>query len=191
MDSAINGYDEPPYRRTEWTLHRRDGRLVLEERVLAADEITGLFSRLVRQRWTAVDDMDEDFPPAYKFEEKGRALHDGQTLELSPADEYWDDEDDPAGDALDPELDESEIVRLAGAQVAEQVIPRLAEALYDAALALADRGVDVEIAGGYALEALARYLTQDASLAASALVDIDKLDAESAQRWLDDNLSDS
>lgn len=182
LDEA-NDYGEPPYRRTVWYLHRQGGKLILEEAVLAADERTGEFSRLVRHSMTPISQID--YPRPEKFEAVGAGLEEGQRLELSPADEYWDD--DELDEADDVQIDEAEVAGMAAELAAERVIPALAKAIRRAASELADYGTDPEIAAAYIFEAVARYIQQDAGVTYNELVELDRLDSASALQWFADN----
>jgi hypothetical protein len=182
-------YGEPPYRRTEWLLHLLDGQLVLEERVLAADEALGEFTRVISHTMTPIRELD--FPSPLKFEALAGGLAEGEYLALDPTSEYWDElEADPEmADAL--ATSEAYIARRAGEHVAEMVIPALARAVQRAAGELvADGVVDREIAAEYVLEALTRYLEQDAGVVGYSLVSVDLLTAENARDWYDVNLPD-
>lgn len=185
--SPQDEYGEPPYRRTEWLLHLMDGQLVLEERVLAADEAMGEYTRVISHSMTPVRELD--FPSPAKFEALAGGLAEGEYLALDPASEYWDEPE------ADPEMadvlatSEAYIARRAGEHVAELVIPALARAVQRAVGELVADGVaDREIAGEYVLEALTRYLEQDAGVVGYALVSTDLLTAENARDWYDVNL---
>ncbi len=72
------------------------------------------------------------------------------------------------------------------------MIPALDKAVQRAARELASEGfgVDWTAAAGYVIEALARYLLQDASLAQFDLVKLAYLNTEMARQWFEDNLLD-
>lgn len=180
--SPNTSYGEPPYRRTVWHLHRHEGRLFLEEWVLGADERYGEFTQVIRHSITPIDEMDD--PPPAKFEEVGRQLADGQTLELDPASEFWDDSEDTPS--------EGEIARRAGELVADLVIPTLEKALRRAARELASEGYGFDWHGGarYILEALARYLEQDPNIMQHMLVPPEDVTPDAARQWFEDNLLD-
>jgi hypothetical protein len=185
----MSNYDEPPYRRTVWYLHRQQGELILEEYVLAADERTGEFSKVVRHEVTPVAKLD--YPSPAKFEAVAANLPEGESMELSPADEYWDEDELDDGDDAVIVLDELEIAALAADVTAEVVIPALARALVQAARALESEGIDPEIAARFVFEALGRYLQQDSELTHNEMVDLENLDAENARRWFADNPPDA
>jgi hypothetical protein len=185
--SPSDEYGEPPYRRTEWLLHLTDGQLVLEERVLAADEALGEFSRVISHTMTPIRELD--FPAPHKFEALAGGLAEGEYLALDPTSEYWDELD------TDPEIadvlatNEAYLARRAGEHVAELVIPALARAVQRAAGELVADGVaEREIAAEYVLEALTRYLEQDASVVGYSLISADLLTTENARDWYDINL---
>jgi len=185
-------YAEPPFRRTVWVLHRYQGQLVLEERVFASDEATGEFSHLVRHEWLRVAEMDD--PPPAKFEAVGESLQEGESVELDPTSDYWDDMgDDPesaeASDVLD-EDDELMLAHRAGEIVSDKVIPALDKAVQRAARELASEGfgIDWNDAAPYIIEALARYILTDASLTQFELVKLAYLNTDMARQWFEDNL---
>ncbi|MCC7209508.1 MAG: hypothetical protein IT323_19520, partial [Anaerolineae bacterium] len=186
MFSPQDEYGEPPYRRTEWLLHLMDGQLVLEERVLAADEALGEYTRVISHSMTPVRELD--YPSPAKFEALAGGLSEGEYLALDPSSDYWDelDADPEIADAL--ATSEAYIARRAGEHVAELVIPTLARAVQRAAGELVADGVaDREIAAEYVLEALTRYLEQDAGVMGYALVSADLLATDNARDWFDLN----